>query len=209
MISTYTDYHGAIRVYDNVYSDYKHIIDTFNETAENSNNWIWRRSKQAKDIKEKHRKSLEIRLPTKDVDYSNLNPNQYELNMLALSQEVQTIIRNHIEHYAKDFGIIVECNERTKFIKYDVGEYFTFHRDDHPNTPRVFSSLLYVNDDYVGGDLHFKYFGFSKKPKAGDLFVFPSNYAYSHESVVISSGTKYAITDFWEESFRSETQYEE
>jgi hypothetical protein len=78
MISTYTDYHGAIRVYDNVYSDYKHIIDTFNETAENSNNWIWRRSKQAKDIKEKHRKSLEIRLPTKDVDYSNLNLNKYD-----------------------------------------------------------------------------------------------------------------------------------
>lgn len=61
---------------------------------------------------------------------------------------------------------------------------------------RDFSMLLYLNDDYEGGDLYFKHLQFQYKPRAGDLLTFPSNHIFTHESRPIIRGSKFALVSW-------------
>ena len=60
----------------------------------------------------------------------------------------------------------------------------------HYGRPQV-SALLYINDDYEGGE-----FGIIDKifkPEAGSALIFPSNFMFPHESKVITRGKKWSI----------------
>jgi predicted 2-oxoglutarate/Fe(II)-dependent dioxygenase YbiX len=51
----------------------------------------------------------------------------------------------------------------------------------------------YLNDDYEGGELFFDKLNLKIKPQAGDLYLFPSSYIYSHAAMPVTDGTKYSI----------------
>ena len=57
----------------------------------------------------------------------------------------------------------------------------------------MLSSVGYLNDNYEGGELFFDKLNLKIKPKAGDLYLFPSAYIYSHAAMPVISGTKYSI----------------
>jgi predicted 2-oxoglutarate/Fe(II)-dependent dioxygenase YbiX len=59
------------------------------------------------------------------------------------------------------------------------------------------SALLYLNDDYEGGEITFPHIGFSQKPKAGSLIFFPSNFVFVHEVNAVTSGTRYALPNWY------------
>ena len=69
---------------------------------------------------------------------------------------------------------------------HDAGRFYRF-------IDRDFSMLIYLNDDYQGGGLNFKGLNFFYQPKAGDLVIFPSGHVFSHESLLITQGIKYAL----------------
>jgi predicted 2-oxoglutarate/Fe(II)-dependent dioxygenase YbiX len=53
--------------------------------------------------------------------------------------------------------------------------------------------VLYLNDDYLGGEIEFPHYDVKIKPEAGTLVLFPSNYAYRHIAHEVTSGIKYAL----------------
>jgi predicted 2-oxoglutarate/Fe(II)-dependent dioxygenase YbiX len=58
--------------------------------------------------------------------------------------------------------------------------------------------VYYPNDDYEGGELEFIHFGVKVKPKAGQLFLFPSSYIYEHRITDIGDGEpRYTIVAFF------------
>jgi predicted 2-oxoglutarate/Fe(II)-dependent dioxygenase YbiX len=61
---------------------------------------------------------------------------------------------------------------------------------------RDVSLLIYLNDDYEGGELKFDHLNYTYQPKAGDLVFFPSNHRYSHQSLTIKAGFKWAIVSW-------------
>lgn len=68
------------------------------------------------------------------------------------------------------------------------------------NIPRFladYSSLVYLNDDYEGGELVFPEYGLEIKPKAGDVVTFPTNAMYIHAVNKINSGTRYNVVLKW------------
>jgi hypothetical protein len=83
--------------------------------------------------------------------------------------------------------------EAMNFIKYNKGQHFSEHSDHGFSYNCVTSLVGYLNDDYDGGELYFRTWDLTVKPKAGDLFVFPSNYMYPHQAKVVTEGTKYSI----------------
>lgn len=83
--------------------------------------------------------------------------------------------------------------EAMNYVKYGPGQHFQEHSDNGFSYNCVVSLVAYPNDDYEGGELYFRLQNLNIKPKAGDLFVFPSNFMYPHRAMPVTSGTKYSI----------------
>lgn len=83
--------------------------------------------------------------------------------------------------------------ESFNFVKYGKDQHFQVHSDHGYSYICVLSSVGYINDDYDGGELYFDKFNLKIKPKAGDLYLFPSSFIYSHAAMPVTSGTKYSI----------------
>jgi len=99
-----------------------------------------------------------------------------------------------VKDYARKFNIgELRYWEAMNFVKYGPGQHFQEHSDNGYSYNCVVSLVAYPNDDYLGGELEFRLQGLKVKPRAGDLFIFPSNYMYPHKSLPVESGTKHSI----------------
>lgn len=83
--------------------------------------------------------------------------------------------------------------EAMNYVKYGPGQHFQEHSDNGFSYNCVVSLVAYPNDDYDGGELYFRLQNLKIKPKAGDLFIFPSNFMYPHRAMPVENGTKYSI----------------
>lgn len=109
--------------------------------------------------------------------------NQFNMLLLASAQP-----------YAGRHGISdVLIHEPYSLLKYSVGNEYKSHYDGGTASGRCLSCVLYLNDDYKGGELEFNFFNVKIKPQKGMLLIFPSNFAYTHTAHPIIDGTKYAI----------------
>lgn len=60
-----------------------------------------------------------------------------------------------------------------------------------------YSAVLYLNDEFEGGDIYFPNMNFRHSPKKGDLIIFPSNnLEYEHEVKFIDSGKRHTLA-YW------------
>ena len=128
--------------------------------------------------------------PTEDADAS-------VHKMFDLYKEILPNFQPIIEEYRNEYGVPIIAKEGIQLLKYGVGQFFAPHIDDSPKRPRRISYVYYVNDDYEGGEITFTNFKVGFKPKAGQLLVFPSSYAYRHEVSPVISGTRYAMVQWW------------
>jgi predicted 2-oxoglutarate/Fe(II)-dependent dioxygenase YbiX len=89
-----------------------------------------------------------------------------------------------------------------ELLRYGPGQRYSEHADSMPGSravygQRLLSAVLYLNDDYEGGELHFPRQGLTYNPKAGSLVLFPSNYCYPHASLPVRHGAKYAVVTWF------------
>lgn len=119
-------------------------------------------------------------------------------NSYKIYQELNHAVNSVLENYK---GITSnEIGLRTPFgiSKYNTGSYMGKHVDDYEDydkNPTV-SGILYLNDEYQGGELFFEDQGVKIKPSAGSMVVFPSREPYFHESLEIIDGVKYMCPIF-------------
>jgi hypothetical protein len=126
----------------------------------------------------------------------NLGPrDEHNAELLDLHQEIYDKLKYCIDDYAQYWGINVVYYEAFNFVKYEgTGTHFNIHADHGPAYNCTVSAVIYINDDYEGGDLKFpRLDNLVYKPKAGDIAIFPSNYIYEHASLPMESGTKYCV----------------
>lgn len=102
--------------------------------------------------------------------------------------------------------------------KWQVGAFAPFHSDntDMEGNPSAWEKsklvcLLYVNDDYEGGELNFRDHTIKLKPKARQLVTFPGGIGNVHEVTVVKGATRHTIGAFWDyaESTYSEERMKE
>lgn len=66
----------------------------------------------------------------------------------------------------------------------------------HPYPWRDYGCIIYLNEDYVGGELYFPQHDLRPKLNAGMLAFFPGNKNYLHGVKPILSGTRYSVALF-------------
>lgn len=91
------------------------------------------------------------------------------------------------ENVGQDWLLVREYNAGSKMSAHsDVYSYVK--KDGNPVIPSL-TAILYVNDDYLGGEIDFIHDDLIIKPKAGSVVIFPSN--KQHEVLEILSGNRY------------------
>lgn len=102
-----------------------------------------------------------------------------------------------LNDYQQKYNIKMEYMEAINFVKYGPGQHFQVHADHGFSYTCTVSSVMYLNDNYTGGELWFPNLDVKIKPDYGDIILFPSTYIYAHASLPVESGTKYsAVTMF-------------
>jgi hypothetical protein len=144
-----------------------------------------------------------------------------ELKAVHFKKDVEPSIQDAIEDirdksykaltevYLKDLGLKVKrviFEEEGQIARYSQGINLPSHSDCPQwkfELPYFdLTTIMYVNDDYQGGEIYFEEFDYTYKPKSGELLIFPSYFL--HETKVIKpliGSTEYAqrasVPVFW------------
>ena len=125
-------------------------------------------------------------------------------SLLLINKKIKDVIEYYSNEYAKEYQIELGYLTPLSISKYYVGKSMGLHVDSYGNDNNgkdeispTLSIVVYLNDDYEGGELYFKNQRVTIKPSAGSIVIFPSNMPYLHESKIIKKGTKYMSPGFW------------
>jgi len=125
----------------------------------------------------------------------------------ALSEQVkQTIQRAFLQQISQEMKRPVAWFENPQVLRYAPGGCYQPHADsDHfiareriwqKIIDRDVSLLLYLNQEFEGGELNFRQYNYTYKPKTGDLIFFPSHGQYAHQALTVKSGIRYVIVSW-------------
>jgi hypothetical protein len=119
---------------------------------------------------------------------------QEEIDLAGIWKDAHSVQVDPVLDYRIMFNLAeLKYWESFNFVKYGKDQHFQVHSDHGYSYSCVLSSVGYLNDDYEGGELFFDKLNLKIKPRAGDLYLFPSAYVYSHAAMPVLSGTKYSI----------------
>jgi hypothetical protein len=114
----------------------------------------------------------------------------------TIHDAIQMCIDDYAESTDKDLGFLPD---EITIRKYHPGGQMGPHIDceeDDDEARLTASIVLYLNDDFEGGDVIFRNHNIQLKPEPGSLLMFPSVKPYYHESTPIISGFKYMCPAF-------------
>ena len=122
-------------------------------------------------------------------------------------QEVNDIIQTAFVDLAdKCVGKSLDWFEKPSLMRYHEGGFYVRHADSENMDPdtctwhkvidRDLSMLIYLNNDYEGGELSFYNLNYQVRPRAGAAVMFPSGHRYLHQAETVTSGVRYAIVSW-------------
>jgi predicted 2-oxoglutarate/Fe(II)-dependent dioxygenase YbiX len=109
---------------------------------------------------------------------------------MALTKELEKLIRKTIE---QEYKVKVDISQYPSIIKWSKGQSMGYHVDDLGISEYHITGIIYLNDNYTGGEISFLTQDTIIKPNKGDLIMFPGNLHYAHQVKEILSGDRYTI----------------
>jgi predicted 2-oxoglutarate/Fe(II)-dependent dioxygenase YbiX len=89
----------------------------------------------------------------------------------------------------------VGANERFRCYRYDVDQRFAPHYDGafvrNDDERSLLTFMVYLNEDFRGGETHFHDFDVRVTPKTGMALLFQHH--QTHEGRYVNAGVKYAL----------------
>jgi hypothetical protein len=111
------------------------------------------------------------------------------------------IVSDTFDKIKKEIGKILnkDIYEYTGFktiYRSSIGQEMKTHNDQGLGVRYKYGVVLYLNDDYEGGEIFYPHLGIEFKPEAYSLVLHPAHEAYRHGVKAVSSGTRYSMTSF-------------
>ena len=114
----------------------------------------------------------------------------------AMGKQYIELVRNTIQ---EQFEITTPLyTDILCFNRWRVGDIQHPHADDGNGFAwRKFGCVLYLNEEYEGGEIYFTNQDISFKPKANTQAFFPGDAEFLHGVNKITSGIRYTLSTFW------------
>ncbi len=112
--------------------------------------------------------------------------------------DIKTCFEYVCHRYSEEFPLFsVQHMTDFRINRYPVGGFMSSHVDNIHHShgqqygyPQV-SALLYLNDDYEGGEFYVA--GKMFEPEQGSAIIFPSNFMFPHGAKTVMKGTRWSI----------------
>jgi predicted 2-oxoglutarate/Fe(II)-dependent dioxygenase YbiX len=122
-------------------------------------------------------------------------------------QEINDLVKKIFMELAdKCTGRSLDWFEAPDLMRYREGGFYVRHADSEnmdmtTNTwskviDRDLSLLIYLNEDFEGGELSLYKFNYQVWPRAGGVVMFPSDHRYLHQAEKVTKGVRYAIVSW-------------
>ncbi len=122
-------------------------------------------------------------------------------------KKISMIVEKNLKQIIQDqLGATLQWYEAPDVMYYSAGGLYQTHSDSEnfnsaagvwqKFSDRDYSLLIYLSDDFEGGQLSFNRFGYSHTPQKGDLIFFPSDNRYLHTADPVTAGNRYVIVSW-------------
>jgi hypothetical protein len=118
----------------------------------------------------------------------------------VLSDRAHPVLARLYQRCARQEGVAPSKVEDVQCVRYKRGQRFRPHYDGGVNLPRLTTYLLYLNDDFEGGETYFPMLDRAISPRAGSCLRFPDcdrdgrvRWPSEHGGLPVRQGIKYAL----------------
>lgn len=131
--------------------------------------------------------------PSEDWYRPDTDGTIWEGRNLTLPANIKELLELKVSKLFKNYTRIHDISD---LIAYRPGTGMGLHRDNvNPDDLiNVFGVVIYLNDNYLGGEIYYPDIGLSVKPKAGSLVVHPAGLLHGVKEV--EEGVRYMISTF-------------
>jgi Rps23 Pro-64 3,4-dihydroxylase Tpa1-like proline 4-hydroxylase len=208
--SSFEDLGDGIYVYRDIIPNSLNLIERLENILQNNDRYSWREAFVGYQQRmPDYRDCMDFKFKKTDIAHDT---SEASIKLQEIWQECFDRKKIAVDHYEKQFRLgKLRYWEAMNFIKYGPGQHFQEHHDHGYSYNCTVSLVSYINDDYEGGELYFRLQDKMIKPRAGDLYIFPSNYMYPHRAMPVHSGVKYSIVTMLDYSskFHTPEMYQE
>ena len=133
------------------------------------------------------------------------------IDLEPIAEEIIDLYRNIVTNVINPFyEFEVKDSELPQLLHYGIDGHYLPHCDGQSlwkppgnepliwrkSTDRDLSTVLFLNDDFEGGDFIFPELKVRVRPEPGMLVCFPSTYEYLHGVEPVTSGHRYSIVNW-------------
>jgi predicted 2-oxoglutarate/Fe(II)-dependent dioxygenase YbiX len=129
-----------------------------------------------------------------DNEYQK-NDNQISGTVLELSQEQRVVANKIDDRIQKLFKNAGRINQVSAIQRYKPFTGMGTHVDDALDPTVLFGVVIYLNDDYTGGEINYPSLNLTIKPVAKSMIIHPAN--MEHQVLPVSNqNTRYILSVF-------------
>ena len=136
---------------------------------------------------------------TEGWEDKNLDIQQYDISIVVHERLDSLIVSSNKELSLNNFT----------FQRMQKGVQLKSHTDQHTDPSIQYATIIYINDNYNGGEVFFPKKDISMKPKAGSLLIFPGTEEFEHGVKFVEEGPiRYVLPGFIKiKDFYKENRY--
>jgi hypothetical protein len=130
-----------------------------------------------------------------------ITQNWKDKNFNILDHEIHKPMYDVLNSMVIDSDSTLHLSGLATIQRMQTGVELKSHTDQHTDPSIRYATIIYINDEYVDGELFFPKLGIELKPKPGTMLFFPGNEEYEHGVRHVGKGPiRYVLVGFIKET---------